>query len=52
MKQMVEKNSALRLVNAPPELQPFYFLMVWHPRLGSDSRHIWLREVIRQAAHP
>jgi DNA-binding transcriptional LysR family regulator len=52
MKQMVENNSALRLVNAPPELQPFHFLMVWHPRLGSDSRHTWLREAIRQAAHP
>jgi DNA-binding transcriptional LysR family regulator len=52
MKKMVEKNSGLRLVNAPRELQPFHFLMVWHPRLGSDSRHTWLREAIRQAAHP
>jgi DNA-binding transcriptional LysR family regulator len=52
MKQMVENNSALRLVNAPQELQPFHFLMVWHPRLGSDARHTWLREAIRQAAHP
>jgi DNA-binding transcriptional LysR family regulator len=52
MKQMVETNSALRLVNAPLELQPFHFLMVWHPRLGSDSRHTWLRQAIREAAHP
>jgi DNA-binding transcriptional LysR family regulator len=51
MKQMVEKNSALRLVNAPRELQPFHFLMVWHPRLGTDPRHIWLREALRQATH-
>ncbi|HEY1471105.1 MAG TPA: LysR family transcriptional regulator [Candidatus Acidoferrum sp.] len=50
MKQMVERNSALRLVKAPRELQPFHFLMVWHPRLGSDSRHTWLREAMRQAA--
>ncbi|HEY2468424.1 MAG TPA: LysR family transcriptional regulator [Terracidiphilus sp.] len=52
MKQMVESNSAVRLVKAPSELQAFHFLMVWHPRLGSDSRHTWLREAIRQAAHP
>jgi DNA-binding transcriptional LysR family regulator len=51
MRQMVERNSALRLVNAPRELQPFHFLMVWHPRLGTDARHTWLREALRQAAH-
>jgi DNA-binding transcriptional LysR family regulator len=51
MRQMVERNSALRLVEAPRELQPFHFLMVWHPRLGSDARHTWLRQALRQAAH-
>jgi DNA-binding transcriptional LysR family regulator len=51
MRQMVERNSALRLVEAPRELQPFHFLMVWHPRLGTDARHTWLREALRQAAH-
>ena len=51
MRQMVESNSALRLVKAPRELQPFHFLMVWHPRLGTDARHTWLREALRQAAH-
>jgi DNA-binding transcriptional LysR family regulator len=48
MRQMVKNNSALRLVKAPPELRPFHFLMVWHPRLGSDARHLWLREAVRQ----
>jgi DNA-binding transcriptional LysR family regulator len=52
MRQMVERNSTLRLVKAPRELQPFHFLMVWHPRLGTDARHAWLREAMRQAAHP
>jgi DNA-binding transcriptional LysR family regulator len=51
MRQMVKRNSALRLVEAPRELQPFHFLMVWHPRMGSDARHTWLREALRQAAH-
>ncbi|MGA7922291.1 MAG: LysR family transcriptional regulator [Candidatus Acidiferrales bacterium] len=51
MREMVERNSALRLVRAPRELQPFHFLMVWHPRLDTDARHSWLREAMRQAAH-
>jgi DNA-binding transcriptional LysR family regulator len=52
MEQLAERNSALRLVKAPRELRPFHFLMVWHPRLGSDARHTWLRDAKRQAAHP
>ncbi len=51
MRQMVERNSSLRIVRAPPELRPFHFLMVWHPRLTTDPRHTWLREALRQAAH-
>ncbi|HEY2459005.1 MAG TPA: LysR substrate-binding domain-containing protein [Candidatus Acidoferrum sp.] len=52
MTHVVKQNSGLRLAKAPPELQPFYFLMVWHPRLGTDARHTWLREAMRQIAHP
>src|SRR5690348_13662145 len=48
MRQMVERNSTLRLVKAPQELRPFHFLMVWHPRLATDVRHTWLREAVRQ----
>ncbi|MFZ0520391.1 MAG: LysR family transcriptional regulator [Candidatus Acidiferrales bacterium] len=50
MRQMVERNSTLRLVKAPQELRPFHFLMVWHPRLTSDARHTWLRKAIRQVS--
>src|SRR5215472_13143361 len=49
-RQMVERNSTLRLIKAPHELRPFYFLMVWHPRITTDARHTWLREAMRQAA--
>jgi DNA-binding transcriptional LysR family regulator len=49
MRQMVERNSSLRLVKAPQELRPFHFLMVWHPRLTTDARHSWLREAMRTA---
>jgi hypothetical protein len=50
MRQMVERNSTLRLVKAPQELRPFHFLMVWHPRLTTDARHSWLREAMRQVS--
>jgi hypothetical protein len=40
-------NRELRVVKAPHELHPFYFLMAWHPRLNSDPRHVWLREAMR-----
>jgi DNA-binding transcriptional LysR family regulator len=50
MRDMVEKNSTLRLVKAPQELRPFHFLMVWHPRLTTDARHTWLREAMRQVS--
>jgi DNA-binding transcriptional LysR family regulator len=52
MRQMVKRNSTLRLVKAPPELRPFHFLMVWHPRLTTDARHTWLREAMRQVSPP
>jgi DNA-binding transcriptional LysR family regulator len=51
MRQLVERDTRLRLVEAPRELRPFHFLMVWHPRLTTDARHTWLREAMRQAAH-
>jgi DNA-binding transcriptional LysR family regulator len=50
MRQMVERNSTLRLVKAPHELRSFHFLMVWHPRLATDARHTWLREAMRQVS--
>jgi DNA-binding transcriptional LysR family regulator len=43
----IKANRKLRLVNAPQELRPFYFLMAWHPRLNTDPRHVWLREAMR-----
>jgi DNA-binding transcriptional LysR family regulator len=51
MRQIVERDPNLRLIKAPKELRPFHFLMVWHPRLNTDARHLWLREAMRQAAH-
>jgi DNA-binding transcriptional LysR family regulator len=50
MTSAVKRNRDVRLVKAPLELHPFYFLMAWHPRLDSDPPHVWLRQVIRTAA--
>jgi DNA-binding transcriptional LysR family regulator len=50
MTSAVKRNRDLRLVKAPQELRPFYFLMAWHPRLNSDPPHLWLRQAVRSAA--
>jgi DNA-binding transcriptional LysR family regulator len=52
MTSAVKRNRDLRLVKAPRELRPFYFLMAWHPRLNSDPPHVWLRQAVRSAAGP
>jgi DNA-binding transcriptional LysR family regulator len=49
MSSMVSRDRRLRLVKAPGELKGFGFLMAWHPRLQSDSSHLWLREALRRA---
>jgi DNA-binding transcriptional LysR family regulator len=46
----IAANRKLRVVKAPAELQPFHFLIAWHPRLNTDAPHKWLREAIRVAA--
>jgi len=43
----VKANRKLRLVKAPQELRPFFFLMAWHPRVNTDPRHQWLRAALR-----
>jgi DNA-binding transcriptional LysR family regulator len=50
MTAAIKRNRDIRLVKAPKELRPFYFLMAWHPRLDSDPPHVWLREAVRQVS--
>ena len=50
MTSVVKADRKLRLVKAPRELHAFHFLMAWHPRHNSDSRHVWLREAMRSTA--
>jgi len=38
---------ALAVVAAPTELEPFQYLMYWHPRLDHDQAQEWLRDRVR-----
>jgi DNA-binding transcriptional LysR family regulator len=49
-KRLVDRyadDSALAVVAAPVELEPFHYFMVWHPRLDHDPAQQWLRDAIR-----
>jgi DNA-binding transcriptional LysR family regulator len=46
--RIARKNPALRVVPAPPELTPFTFQAVWHPRLNSEPAHLWLRSELQR----
>jgi len=52
MTSAAKRNRDVRLVKAPQELRPFWFLMAWHPRLNSDPPHVWLRKAVRQVSPP
>jgi DNA-binding transcriptional LysR family regulator len=43
-------NPALRVVAAPPEVEPMPYLMTWHPRLDDDPAQRWLRDLVRVVA--
>jgi DNA-binding transcriptional LysR family regulator len=42
--------ASVKVVDAPPELNPIRFRMLWHERSHSDPAHQWLRGVIRATA--
>jgi DNA-binding transcriptional LysR family regulator len=44
------KRLNVRVIAAPAELDGFEYLMAWHPRLNSDSAHLWLRRAVRLSA--
>jgi DNA-binding transcriptional LysR family regulator len=52
-KRLVDRytnDSALAVVAAPVELEPFPYFMIWHPRLDHDPAQQWLRDTIRSVA--
>jgi DNA-binding transcriptional LysR family regulator len=49
-KRLVDRyvdDPALAVVAAPVELEPFEYVMFWHPRLDHDPAQQWLRDTIR-----
>jgi DNA-binding transcriptional LysR family regulator len=40
----------LRVVKAPPAVEPMPYLMMWHPRLDDDPAQRWLRDLVRVVA--
>jgi len=40
----------LRLFPPPVDIPPFRVTQVWPRRLDKDARHVWLREMVKQAA--
>lgn len=42
--------ASVKVVDAPPELGPIQFRMLWHERSHCDPAHQWLRGVIRATA--
>jgi DNA-binding transcriptional LysR family regulator len=52
-KRLVDRygdDPALAVVAAPVELEPFEYVMFWHPRLDHDPAQQWLRDTIRSVA--
>lgn len=45
-------DTVLDLVATPLELAPFEMNLFWHPRMGADAAHAWLRRQILQSAKP
>ena len=43
-------SKGLRVVKAPPEVEPMPYLMIWHPRLDDDPAQRWLRGLVRVTA--
>ncbi|MGI5150963.1 LysR family transcriptional regulator [Plantactinospora sp. CA-294935] len=42
------ETSAIRILDAPPEIDTMLYYMTWHPRLDFDPVHRWLRTTIRE----
>ena len=43
-------HSELRVTKAPKPMGRFKYLMAWHPRMDSDTPHVWLRSRLRTVA--
>jgi DNA-binding transcriptional LysR family regulator len=37
-----------RILEGPPALGSFKYVMIWHQRMQTDAAHVWLRSIIRK----
>jgi DNA-binding transcriptional LysR family regulator len=41
------KDKRVKSLVPPDVLQPFKYVMIWHPRVNTDAAHIWLRRTMQ-----
>jgi DNA-binding transcriptional LysR family regulator len=42
------ERTGVRLLQPPPEVGGFRYIMTWHPRVNTDAAHAWLRSTMRE----
>ena len=45
-----ERSAHLKVLRAPKPMPRFTYFMWWHPRMNSDSAHIWLRNTVQKVS--
>ena len=45
-----ERSANLKVLRAPKPMPRFTYFMWWHPRMNSDSAHIWLRNTVQKVS--
>lgn len=47
--ELQRRDPAIKLIQPPPEMQGFRYLMIWHQRVHTDAAHVWLRSMVAAA---
>lgn len=47
--QLYAASAPYSILESPIELEPFDYIMAWHPRLTHDPAHLWLRDCLRRS---
>jgi DNA-binding transcriptional LysR family regulator len=47
--EVLARDSNLKILKPPAELRAFKYQMAWHPRVGTDAAHTWLRQTFLEA---
>ena len=41
-------NKTTKILGAPAAIGSFKYVMIWHPRMQTDTAHLWLRSIMRE----